>query len=84
MPDSFHEKMPLMLIDVNPGMDAGGLQGENQTGRGIGTGGLESPPGAEVVLCSTKEHFNESLKSVPPNVLHCGTCPCAVNTFRGG
>lgn len=25
------------------------------------------------VLGSTKEHFNESLKSVPPNVPWCGT-----------
>lgn len=36
------------------------------------------------VLCSTKEHFNESLKSVPPNVPWCGTCPCAVNNFSQG
>ena len=36
------------------------------------------------VLCSTKEHFNESLKSVPPNVSWCGTCLCAVNSFGRG
>lgn len=36
------------------------------------------------VLSSTKEHFNESLKSVPPNVPWCGTCPGAVNNFSQG
>jgi hypothetical protein len=33
---------------------------------------------------STKKHFNESLKSVPPNVPSCETYPCAVNDFSGG
>lgn len=52
----------------------------------LGIGGLESPQGLGDggVLCSTKEHFNESLKSIPPNVPWCGTCPCAVNNFSPG
>ena len=77
----------LIVVNLVTGVWGGGLRalwGNLGQAEGLGLEVWNPLWGWGDVLCSTKEHFNESLKSVPPNVPWCGTCPCAVNNFSQG